>query len=704
MVSFRVCVILLSLRTLLSFDSDSDESHRRRRAHAAHFHHYPSSDSDSIRNDDPVRNDTAAPASPTLTSQEASLNGGSQLGSSMQLHSNATSSNPLQSTPGFSDVAAAALCPRRTALNFSGIPTSSSDASVIVPQQISMTSGQAFLTGSPRESVAAGATLGDSTASRGALDSTELPTPKRLKSGAQSTDGSALDGARNHRMRLNIALSTLASTVAGLPSTEAWAPSEGVATLILSCTETLAPEYTQAELHDTLLAYLVGQGQSALQAGDRIRRLRLWMLQQEGCQHLSYAGQAVFAMSPACAIYHAQVNGYDRHEASCDHVLKSDLCAFNFCQVNQTHIAANHDMRCLDFSNIRCYSFEDVPTKIFWSKSATYHKPWVRRLPAAFKRRRMRSRRTRHAGILSRMLFRLHGSSMDIGNMIYAYFMMHYGGVRFLVVSRFLSWLSAAHSEQTGHGTWQGATMDERCSLCNDSCSTTWAGICMCPGTGRCLTSPLERATWTTQTALTCSQPSLNYDRCQKWTVRIPGTTYIILNVVSSAGSYTSQVAIQEVQVHMDLGISLWLHSSSSRMTSTKQVHVYVLHNHAGCSFCSCSVTGWGQWSTQCPKSDNNLAGARASFRLGCYLPHSLQECLRRLWALVSTSSLTHVSIQGWMCGTVLKRPQCVRHPLLQLCNNDATWQVKTILFAIFIAQYNQGLSGPKSGCSDLQC
>ena len=185
-------------------------------------------------------------------------------------------------------------------------------------------------------------------------------------------------------MRLNIALSTLASTVAGLPSTEAWTPSEGVATLILSCTETLAPEHTQADLHDTLLAYLVGQGQSALQAGDRIRRLRLWLLQQEGCQHLSYAGQADFTRSSACAIYRVQVNGYDRHEASCEHVLQSALCAFNFCQVHQTQIAANQDMRCLGFSNIRCYSFEAAPTKILWSQSAIYQKPWwVRRLPAA---------------------------------------------------------------------------------------------------------------------------------------------------------------------------------------------------------------------------------------------------------------------------------------------------------------------------------
>ena len=315
MVSFRVCILLLSLRILLSFDSDSDESHRRRRAHAAHFHHYPSSGSESVRDDDTVHNDTAAMSS-------------------------------------------------------SGDPTSSLDASATVPQQISMTSGQAFLAGSPMEPVAAGVALGNSTASRGAL-----------KSEAQGTDSSASDGARNHRMRLNIALSTLASTVAELPSTEAWIPSEGVVTLLLSCVETLAPEYTQAELHDTLLAYLVGQGQSALQAGDRIRRLRLWLLQQGGCQHLSNAGQSVFKMSPACAIHHVQAKGYDRREASCEHVLKSGLFVFSFGQVNRTHLAAHHDMRCLGFSHSRCYSFVEVPAKIFWSKSMIHHKPWVRRLP-----------------------------------------------------------------------------------------------------------------------------------------------------------------------------------------------------------------------------------------------------------------------------------------------------------------------------------
>ena len=363
MVSLRVCIFILGLRTLLSFDSDSDASHRRRRAHAAHFHHCPSSDSESVRDDDIVHNDTAAMSS-------------------------------------------------------SGDPTSSLDASVNVPQHLSMTSGQAFLAGSPMEPVAAGVAVGNSTASRGTLDSAELPTPKRSKSGAHSTDSSASERARNHRVRLNIALSTLASTVAGLPSTEAWLPSEGVATLLLSCVDTLAPEYTQVELHDTLLAYLVGQGQSALQAGDRIRRFRLWMLQQEGYHLLSYAGQAEFMRSSACAIYRIQVNGYDRHEASCEHVLQSALCAFNFCQVHQTHTAACQDMRCLGFSNVRCYSFEAVPLKSFWSKSAIYHKPWVRKLPVAFKRRRMRCRRTRHAGLFSRTLFRLHGSSMDIGNMI----------------------------------------------------------------------------------------------------------------------------------------------------------------------------------------------------------------------------------------------------------------------------------------------
>ena len=135
--------------------------------------------------------------------------------------------------------------------------------------------------------------------------------------------------------------------------------------------------------------------------------------------------------------------------------------------------------------------------------------------------------------------------------------------------------------------------------------------------------------------------------------------------------------------------------TSSNRMISTKQVYFYALHYHAGCSFCSCSVTDWGPWSTQRSKYDNGLVGTRASFRLGCYLPHPLQVHLRRLWARVSTSSLTRVSIQGWMCETFPKRPQRALHPSLQLCNNVETWQVNTILFAILIAQNNQGLSDP---------
>ena len=99
-------------------------------------------------------------------------------------------------------------------------------------------------------------------------------------------------------------------------------------------------------------------------------------------------------------------------------------------------------------------------------------------------------------------------------------------------------------------------------------------------------------------------------------------------------------------------------------------------------------------------QDDPYKAGILLCPSLPCRMPILFVRCNRL--GQVSTSSLTRVSIQGWMCEAFPKRPQCVWHPFLQLCNNDETWQVKTGLFAIFIAQNNQGLSGPKSGCSDI--
>ena len=198
-----------------------------------------------------------------------------------------------------------------------------------------------------------------------------------MRTGEPGTDSSASGDTRSHRMRINIAISTLASIVAELPSTEEWTLTESMAGSILSCMETLAPEYNQDDLFDTLLAYLVGKGQNAFLAGDRIRRFRLWMIQHGSYQHRRHAGHIPSEALLALAICYAQVYGYESSKASGDHVLQKATCVSQLCQVTQIPTVAHHDVRSMGFSICRCHILKEGPIQIFWSKNARHRRPWV---------------------------------------------------------------------------------------------------------------------------------------------------------------------------------------------------------------------------------------------------------------------------------------------------------------------------------------
>ena len=93
----------------------------------------------------------------------------------------------------------------------------------------------------------------------------------------QDPEGKTEYQQRQHRV---IAGNLLANTISGLPMTETWTLSADTTNSMLSCVHILSQEYLGDDLWDHILAQLVGRGQTAWFAGDRIRRLRIWLLQQ----------------------------------------------------------------------------------------------------------------------------------------------------------------------------------------------------------------------------------------------------------------------------------------------------------------------------------------------------------------------------------------------------------------------------------------
>ena len=97
-----------------------------------------------------------------------------------------------------------------------------------------------------------------------------------IKRKRQDPAGTTEHQQRQHRI---IAGNMLANTISGLPMTATWTLSADTTNSTLSCVHILSQEYLGDDLWDHILAHLVGRGQPAWFAGDRVRRLRIWLLE-----------------------------------------------------------------------------------------------------------------------------------------------------------------------------------------------------------------------------------------------------------------------------------------------------------------------------------------------------------------------------------------------------------------------------------------
>ena len=103
------------------------------------------------------------------------------------------------------------------------------------------------------------------------------PSSKKQRTG----DGCAEDqkGDKRRRAQQTIAGSMLATAIAAQSASAPWVLQPREAETVISCVNILTASFTLPDLFDHMLAHLVGMGQNAIIAGDKIRRFRLWLLQ-----------------------------------------------------------------------------------------------------------------------------------------------------------------------------------------------------------------------------------------------------------------------------------------------------------------------------------------------------------------------------------------------------------------------------------------